>query len=68
VNGSLDPFTIQLLAVLLLFAPVLLARAAEAVYQRRRLVATLAAREAELARLQRELHSASEAGISHPSE
>jgi hypothetical protein len=56
ISGAIDPFTIQLAAVLTLFAPVLLLRSLEAIYQRRRLAAALAAREAELARLQRQLN------------
>lgn len=68
LSGMLDLFTIQLLAVLLLFAPVLLTRFIEAIYQRRQLVAALAAREAELAQLQRELHTNSETRSSQPSE
>ena len=61
LSGSLDLFTIQLLAVLSLFAPVLAIRSGEAIYQRRRLAAALAAKEAELAQLQRQLHSADQA-------
>ena len=68
LSGMVDLFTIQLLAVLLLFAPVLLTRFIEAIYQRRQLVAALAAREAELAQLQRELHTNSETRSSQPSE
>lgn len=67
-SGALNLFTVQLIAVLLLFVPVLFARFIEAIYQRRRLVAALAAREAELARLQRELHTTSEASISRAPE
>ena len=68
VSGALNLFTIQLIAVLLLFAPVLFVRCIEAIYQRRRLMAALAVREAELARLQRELHTANEANISRAPE
>ncbi len=68
VSGALNPFTVQLIAVLLLFVPVLFARFIEAIYQRRRLVAALAVREAELARLQRELHTANEANIARAPE
>ncbi|HEU5199228.1 MAG TPA: hypothetical protein VFU32_06305, partial [Ktedonobacterales bacterium] len=68
VSGALNLFTVQLIAVLLLFVPVLFVRFIEAIYQRRRLVAALAAREAELARLQRELHITSEANISRAPE
>lgn len=66
-SGSIDPFTIQLAAVLTLFAPVLLLRSLEAISQRRRLAAALAAREAELARLQRQLNHTDRPGtISEP--
>jgi hypothetical protein len=68
VSGALNLFTVQLIAVLLLFVPVLFLRFIEAIYQRRRLVAVLAAREAELARLQRELHTTGEASISRAPE
>lgn len=60
ITGSLNPFTIQLVAALTLFTPVLLVRSGEAIYQRRRLATVLAAREAELARLQRQLQRTNE--------
>jgi hypothetical protein len=59
VTGALEPFTVQLIAALVLFVPVLLVRSLEAIHQRRRLLAALAAREAELAQLQRQLHRTS---------
>ncbi len=59
VSGTLDPFTVQILVVLLLFAPVLLMRSWETIYQRRRLLVELAAKEAELAQLQRQLYQTS---------
>lgn len=55
VTGTIEPFTVQLIAVLTLFAPVLLMRSLEAIYQRRRLQVALAVKEAELAQLQRQL-------------
>jgi alpha-1,6-mannosyltransferase len=58
ITGTLDPFTVQLIAVLALFGPVLLVRSLEAIYQRRRLQAALAVKEAELARLQSQLYQA----------
>ncbi|HEU5369556.1 MAG TPA: hypothetical protein VFU69_13875 [Ktedonobacterales bacterium] len=60
VTGTIDPFTVQLIAVLTLFGPALLVRSLEAIYQRRRLQAALAVKEAELAQLQSRLyHTAS---------
>lgn len=55
VTGSMDEFTVQLLAALTLFAPVLVVYSVEIIYQRRRLMVRLAAREAELARLRHQL-------------
>lgn len=57
-SGTIGLFTIQLIATLALFAPVLLVRALEAIYQRRRLQAALAVKEAELAQLQSQLYRA----------
>ncbi len=60
ITGAIDPFTVQLIAVLTLFGPALLVRSLEAIYQRRRLQAALAVKEAELAQLQSQLyHTAS---------
>ncbi len=56
LSGAIEPFTVQLIATLTLFAPVLLMRSLETIYQRRRLQAALAVKEAELAQLQRQLH------------
>jgi hypothetical protein len=58
ISGSIEPFTVQLIAALVLFGPVLLVRMLEVIYQRRRLQAALAVKEAELARLQSQLYRA----------
>ena len=57
-SGAVEPFTIQLIATLALFGPVLLLRSLETIYQRRRLQAALAVKEAELAQLQSQLYRA----------
>ncbi len=57
-SGVVEPFTIELIAVLTLFGPVLLVRGLEVIYQRRRLQAALAVKEAELAQLQSQLYRA----------
>jgi hypothetical protein len=54
-SGALDAFTLQALAILSLFAPVLLVCGLELLSYRRKLLSTLAAREAELRRLQYQL-------------
>jgi hypothetical protein len=56
VSGTLSPFTVQLIAALTLFGPVLLVRSLEAISQRRRLQVALAVKEAELAQIQSQLH------------
>ncbi|HEY7350899.1 MAG TPA: hypothetical protein VH599_21500 [Ktedonobacterales bacterium] len=56
VTGAMEPFTIQLIATLALFGPALVARSLEAISQRRRLQVALAAKDAELAQLQSQLH------------
>lgn len=58
-SGALDAFTIQALAILSLFVPVLLVCGLELLAYRRALLSTLAAREAELRRLQYQLSLAS---------
>ncbi len=58
ISGIIEPFTVQLIAALALFGPVLLTRALEVIYQRRRLQAALAVKEAELAQLQSQLYRA----------
>jgi hypothetical protein len=58
VSGTIEPFTIQLIATLTLFVPALLMRSLEAIYHRRRLQVALAIKEAELAQLQSQLHRA----------
>ena len=57
-SGAVESFTIQLIATLALFGPVLLLRSLETIYQRRRLQAALAVKEAELAQLQSQLYRA----------
>ncbi len=54
--GATGPFTAQLIATLVLFVPVILVRSLETIYQRRRLQAALALKEAELAALQSNLY------------
>jgi len=68
VSGAIDPFTVQILAILLLFAPVLLMRSWETIYQRRRLLMELAAKEAEVAQLQRQLQHTPGSDPPHPAE
>ncbi len=60
-SGALDAFTIQALAILSLFTPVLLVCGLELLSYRRTLLSTLAAREAELRRLQYQLRLANSA-------
>ncbi|HEY7122759.1 MAG TPA: hypothetical protein VH540_02305 [Ktedonobacterales bacterium] len=54
-TGALDDFTIQALAILSLFVPVLLVCGLELFFYRKKLLSTLAAREAELRRLHEQL-------------
>lgn len=54
-TGALDEFTIQALAILSLFVPVLLVCCLELFFYRKKLLSTLAAREAELRRLHYQL-------------
>jgi hypothetical protein len=56
LSGTTGPFTAQLIATLVLFLPVILVRSLETIYQRRRLQAALAVKEAELAQLQSKLY------------
>ena len=60
-TGALDDFTIQALAILSLFVPVLLVCCLELLFYRKKLLTTLAAREAELLRLHQQLSLSSTA-------
>ncbi len=55
ISGALDEFTIQALAILSIFAPVLLVCCLELFFYRKKLLSTLAAREAELRHLHEQL-------------
>jgi hypothetical protein len=64
-TGALDAFTIQTLAILSLFVPVLLVCSLELFSYRRKLLTTLAAREAELHRLHYQLGLSNTPAPSH---
>lgn len=56
ITGAIEPFTVQLIAPIMLFGPVLLVRSLEAISQQHRLQMALAVKEAEVAQLQSQLH------------